>query len=78
MNQDELDEVKVRMSEYMELAKTHHEVDMIYFMLTNILSESTELLCYGTNAAETASRAFGKRRRTTLSTFPVLCHVKSS
>lgn len=61
MNQDELDEVKVRMSEYMELAKTHHEVDMIYFMLTNILSESTELLCYGTNAAETASRAFGKK-----------------
>ena len=45
----------------MELAKTHHEVDMIYFMLTNILSESTELLCYGTNAAETASRAFGKK-----------------
>ncbi|MBS5522397.1 MAG: putative manganese-dependent inorganic diphosphatase [Clostridiales bacterium] len=60
MNQDGLDEVKGRMMEYLELAKAHHEVDMIYFMLTNILSESTELLCYGDNAAQIASDAFGK------------------
>ncbi len=58
MNQDELDEIKTRMIQYMELAKEHHEVDMIYFMLTNILSEATELLCYGSGAVDTAANAF--------------------
>lgn len=58
MNQDELDEIKTRMIQYMELAREHHEVDMIYFMLTNILSEATELLCYGPGAADTAANAF--------------------
>lgn len=58
MNQEGLNEVKERMMEYLELAKAHHEVDMIYFMLTNILTESTELLCYGDNAAQTAAAAF--------------------
>lgn len=61
MNQESLDEVKGRMMEYLELAKAHHEVDMIYFMLTDILSESTELLCYGDNAAQIASDAFGRK-----------------
>lgn len=58
MNQDELDEIKTRMIQYMELAREHHEVDMVYFMLTNILSEATELLCYGPGAADTAANAF--------------------
>ena len=60
MNQDELTDIKQRMTDYMELAKAHHEVDMIYFMLTNILEESTELLCYGPGAVENAQHAFGK------------------
>lgn len=60
MNQDELNDIKQRMTDYMELAKAHHEVDMIYFMLTNILEESTELLCYGPGAVENAQHAFGK------------------
>ena len=61
MNQESLDEVKGRMMEYLELAKAHHEVDMVYFMLTNILTESTELLCYGENAVLTASDAFAQK-----------------
>lgn len=60
MNQESLDEVRGRMMEYLELAMTHHEVDMIYFMLTNILTESTELLCYGDSAVSTAANAFGQ------------------
>ena len=46
------------MIQYMELAKSHHEVDMVFFMLTDILAESTELLCYGQGAAEAAASAF--------------------
>ena len=60
MNQDELDEIKARMIRYMEVAKDHHEVDMLYFMLTNILEESTELICCGNNAADTAANAFNQ------------------
>ena len=35
------------------------KVNMIFFMLTNIISESTELLYVGDNAAETVQNAFG-------------------
>lgn len=58
MNQEELDDIRTRMSSYLELAKAHHGVDMVYFMLTNILEESTELLCYGGNAEDVAASAF--------------------
>ena len=58
MNQEELDEVLPRLKEYMSLARSHHEVDMIYFMLTNILSQSTQLLCCPDNAAKIAADAF--------------------
>ena len=58
MNQEELEEVLPRLREYISLARAHHEVDMIYFMLTNILSQSTQLLCCPDNAAKIAADAF--------------------
>ncbi len=58
MNQEELDDIRTRICSYMEFAQSHHGVDMVYFMLTNILNESTELLCYGANAVDIAASAF--------------------
>lgn len=58
MNQDELDEVKVRMIPYLEEARRNQKLDMIFLMLTNILEESTELLCCGEGAKERIVEAY--------------------
>lgn len=50
LNADELAGLKERMVPYMKQAREEHKVDMLFFMLTNILTESTELLCEGTGA----------------------------
>ena len=36
-----------------------HGVQMVFFMLTNILDESTELICYGEGTADVIRNAFG-------------------
>lgn len=58
LNADELKKLKERMLPYMEKARAEQGVDMIFFMLTNILAESTELLCEGQGAETLALEAF--------------------
>lgn len=58
MNKEELGEIRDKMVQYMETARDNHDVGMIYFMLTDILEESTELLCAGHGAMEAAMQAF--------------------
>lgn len=58
MNADELSEIKERLLPYLEKAANTHRLDMVYFMLTNIVDESTELLCYGKRAKEQVIEAF--------------------
>ena len=58
MDQAELESIKGKIKEYMEKSYQAHGATMIFFMLTNILEESTELLCCGTGAEELAVRAF--------------------
>lgn len=58
MNEDELCEIKERLLPYLEKAANAHRLDMVYFMLTNIVEESTELLCYGKRAKEQVIEAF--------------------
>ena len=58
MNADELNEIKERLLPYLEKAANAHRLDMVYFMLTNIVEESTELLCYGKRAKEQVIEAF--------------------
>jgi Inorganic pyrophosphatase/exopolyphosphatase len=58
MNQEELDAIKDKLLPYMEKAYKDHGVAMLFFMLTNIMDEATELLYYGTGAKEVASHAF--------------------
>ncbi|MGL5435933.1 MAG: putative manganese-dependent inorganic diphosphatase [Lachnospiraceae bacterium] len=58
LNAEELSNLKERLVPY--LKKTHEEqgIDMIFFMLTNILTESTELLCEGSGAEALIMNAF--------------------
>ena len=38
-----------------------HDITRVYFMLTNILEESTELLFYGEGSQQMAEIAFGRK-----------------
>lgn len=58
LNADELETLKGRMFPYLEKAREEEKVDMMFFMLTNILTESTELLCDGQGAEKLVSEAF--------------------
>lgn len=59
MSNEELDNIKEKLVPYMEKAFNLHGVQMIFFMLTDILEESTELLYQGENAKELLEEAFG-------------------
>lgn len=58
INYEELVDVKGKMMEYMATVGDKHDVDMVFFMLTDILKESTELLCAGQGAYEAAKKAY--------------------
>ena len=58
MSSSELAEIRKKLVPYLEEARKGHNLDMIYFMLTHILDESTELLCSGSQARQTAQDAF--------------------
>lgn len=60
LNGDELDRLKGRMEAFMEKALENNGLDMIFFMLTNILTETTELICEGQGALQLAGKAFHK------------------
>ncbi len=54
----ELSDIKEKLVTYLDKAYKEHHVDMIYFMLTNIISESTEVLYVGDGARELLLEAF--------------------
>lgn len=58
MTQKDLEDVRERMVPYMEKALTAHSIPMLFFMLTDILQGTTELLCAGNGAKELALEAF--------------------
>ena len=58
LNQQELEQLKTRMLPYLQKARQAHGVSMIFFMLTNILTESTVLLCEGAGAGQMILEAF--------------------
>ena len=58
MSGDELAGIKERMTSFLVRAAQNHELDMIIFMLTNIIDESTEMLCYGERAPQLVEEAF--------------------
>ena len=52
MSADELKDIKKIVEPHLEKARSAHGLNMIFFMLTNILTESSELLCCGPEARE--------------------------
>ncbi len=61
LNAVELKDLRKRMSEYTEKEREQHEIDMMFFMLTNILTESTDLICTGQGAEQLITTAFHVR-----------------
>lgn len=59
LNEQELDSLKERLLVYIAEAHKHQQgVDMMFFMLTNILDESTMLICEGTGAKKMIQGVF--------------------
>ncbi|MDD6021944.1 MAG: putative manganese-dependent inorganic diphosphatase [Acutalibacteraceae bacterium] len=61
MNENELKEIKKKLTPMLEKVCKERELDMAFFMLTDILKERSELLCYGNDADEFVFEAFGRR-----------------
>lgn len=58
MNAIELGEIREKLLPYLEVAYKEIGLNMIFFMLTNIVKETTELLCYGPNSDSLVREAF--------------------
>ena len=58
LNAQELAGLQERMLSYMEKAVAEERVDMMFLMLTNILKESTDLLCVGQGSVQMVVDAF--------------------
>ena len=59
MDGEELDQVKKKVMTYMKEQYKSLGVNMLYFMLTDIIKPGTELLCVGDGPMELVERAFG-------------------
>lgn len=62
MSADELKEIKKTLVPHLEKARKNHSLNMIFFMLTNILTESSELICAGPESREKIISAFDLRQ----------------
>ena len=60
MTDEELEEIKAILLPYMQESLQSYGVKMLFFMLTNILDESTNLIFVGEGAPEVIQSAFGK------------------
>ena len=58
MNAIELEEIREKIVPYISTALKESGLNMIFFMLTNIIRETTELLCCGANADTLVKEAF--------------------
>lgn len=58
MNSEELADIKGKLIPYMEKAFGEHGLDMLFFMLTNIIDESTDLICHGKDANDLVENSF--------------------
>lgn len=61
MNKEELEEIKGILEPHLPEVLKSNGLQMVYFMLTDILGESTELLCVGNHASEYIRDAFDLR-----------------
>jgi manganese-dependent inorganic pyrophosphatase len=59
MNKKELDSMKPKMKEYLPQALGQHGVNLVLFMMTSIMDESSDLLMAGSGVEEVVEKAFG-------------------
>lgn len=60
MSAEELSTIRTRVRPYLEKSCREHNLEMTFFMLTNIMQESTELMCYGSKVDAFVEEAFGQ------------------
>ena len=60
MSREELNKAKDKVSGEMEKYLTEQKCDMLFFMLTNIMEESSGVICRGTGAQKAIEKGFGK------------------
>lgn len=58
MNRQELADLQTRIHDYLKDAYLTTKCDMIFFVMTNILDEASNLLCYGEQADQLAAESF--------------------
>lgn len=58
MSAEELKEIRKIVQPHLEKARSNHGLNMIFFMLTNIITEASELLCCGPEAREKILSAY--------------------
>jgi manganese-dependent inorganic pyrophosphatase len=58
MNQQELSTLQHQIHEYLNVNYPTTKCDMIFFVMTNILEESSTMLCYGEDAVRLAQESF--------------------
>lgn len=59
MNAAELEEVRAVLEPYLSQVLKEQKLNMVYFMLTNILDEATDLICIGKGAKDPIIEAYG-------------------
>ena len=60
LNAEELTDIKEKLVTYLDKAYKEHGITIIYFMLTNIITESTEVIYVGNGAESLLEEAFSK------------------
>ncbi len=58
MSQEELDQVREKLLPYLNQAMTERKIEMVFIMLTNILEETTYMICAGEGAKELIEKAY--------------------
>ncbi len=58
MDAEELKAIRTKLEPHLENECGKHDIQMVFFMLTNIIDKSTEIMCYGRGAAELVHEAF--------------------
>ncbi len=58
MTQDELDQVKEKLLPYLQQAMNERKIQMVFVMLTNIIEETTYLICDGDKADELVEHSY--------------------
>ncbi len=58
MNEEELEELKKRLLPFMKHECGKNGISMVFFMLTNILEESSEIICFGDGSGKLVEESF--------------------